>query len=275
MRARNIKPGFYHNELLASLSPLARILFSGLWCLADSEGRLEDRPKKIKVQILPYDDCDVDALLTDLGRTKFITRYEVDGDRFIQINGFHKHQKPHYKEPKSVIPAPKRGCQSSTDDRPIIEPTSTQTQVNENASCAPDSGLLNVDSGLRIPDDRPTIDQSSEKAKVTVIEPATLPFTPKADPTLYELAAEVAFRAGEGNPRGNEKWRPYVEALLIKRIDLAVIRAEIQRRDRDPSEPPWKFRDRLLSTVAKTESPVSREERHRRMKEQTQRLTTG
>ena len=51
MRARNLKPGFFQNEYLADLPPLARILFCGLWCSADRNGRLEYRPKKIKAEI--------------------------------------------------------------------------------------------------------------------------------------------------------------------------------------------------------------------------------
>jgi len=36
---------------------LARLLYPGLWMLADREGRLEDRPLRIKAEILPYDTC--------------------------------------------------------------------------------------------------------------------------------------------------------------------------------------------------------------------------
>ena len=39
-RARNIKPGFFRNADLAELTFEARLLFIGLWTLADSEGRL-------------------------------------------------------------------------------------------------------------------------------------------------------------------------------------------------------------------------------------------
>lgn len=106
MRARNLKPGFFKNETLAELNPLARILFEGLWCLADREGRLEDRPKRIKVDVLPYDNCDVDAFLLDLHNNNFIFRYEVNGIQYIQIINFRKHQNPHVKEPPSTIPAP-------------------------------------------------------------------------------------------------------------------------------------------------------------------------
>lgn len=105
-RARNIKPGFFKNDRLAECSPLARILFAALWCEADREGRMEDRPKRIKAECLPYDDCDADDLLSQLANGGFILRYEVGGNRFIQILNFAKHQNPHVKEAASIIPAP-------------------------------------------------------------------------------------------------------------------------------------------------------------------------
>lgn len=110
-RARNIKPGFFINDDLASLPMAARLLFAGLWTVADREGRIEDRPKKIKVAILPYDDCDVDSLLQGLHDAGFICRYTVDGQNYIQITNFLKHQNPHPKEAQSVIPA--IPCQAS------------------------------------------------------------------------------------------------------------------------------------------------------------------
>lgn len=105
-RARNIKPGFFKNDLLAECHPLARILFAGLWCEADREGRLEDRPARIKVECLPYDECDIHELLDALSQRNFITRYEAAGKRYIAINEFLVHQNPHQREVPSVIPAP-------------------------------------------------------------------------------------------------------------------------------------------------------------------------
>ena len=46
-RARNIKPGFFANDLLVDLPFEVRLLFIGLWTIADRAGRLCDRPKKI------------------------------------------------------------------------------------------------------------------------------------------------------------------------------------------------------------------------------------
>ena len=105
-RARNIKPSFFANDDLAEIDPLGRILFIGLWTLADREGRLEDRPRRIKAEVLPYDDCDADQLLQDLHDHGFVLRYEVEGTKCIQIVNFTKHQDPHYKEKASELPAP-------------------------------------------------------------------------------------------------------------------------------------------------------------------------
>lgn len=107
-RIRTIKPEFFTHEGLAELSPLQRLFFIGLWTQADREGRLEDRPKRLKVILLPYDDCDIDSLLSDLADKGFIVRYEVDGKALLEIPGFLKHQRPHPKEPTSDIPAPIR-----------------------------------------------------------------------------------------------------------------------------------------------------------------------
>lgn len=103
-RSRNIKPSFFKNEDLAELPVEARILFIGTWCLADREGRIEDRPKKIKMEIFPADSVDVDKLLQKLHDSNFILRYEVSGKRCIQVLNFLKHQNPHHREVASVLP---------------------------------------------------------------------------------------------------------------------------------------------------------------------------
>lgn len=105
-RSRNIKPGFFKNEDLAECSPWARLLFAGLWVLADREGRLEDRPKRIKGELFPFDSVEVEPLLDELERFRFIARYDASSMRAIQILEFKKHQTPHYSEKPSVINAP-------------------------------------------------------------------------------------------------------------------------------------------------------------------------
>lgn len=104
-RTRNIKPGFLKNEVLAECDPLARILFAGLWMLADRDGRGEYRPKLIRAECLPYDDCDVPSLIKELDERGFITVYEVEGRQFYEIPNFKRHQNPHKNEESKNYPS--------------------------------------------------------------------------------------------------------------------------------------------------------------------------
>lgn len=106
-RIRSIKPTFFLDSDMSSLSPMARIFFIGLWCLADREGRLKDKPRELGVQLIPYDlpKADPEALLNELA-PRFLLRYQVEGKGYIYIRGFHKHQRPANSEPASDLPEP-------------------------------------------------------------------------------------------------------------------------------------------------------------------------
>lgn len=107
MRARNIKPGFFSNELLGTYEPIITLLFAGLWCLADKDGILEDRPLRIKAELFPYrEGLDINGYITVMERDAFLTRYEVAGVKYIQINNFAKHQSPHHTEKAKGYPKP-------------------------------------------------------------------------------------------------------------------------------------------------------------------------
>ncbi len=116
-RARNIKPGFFQNENLVEHPFEVRLLFIGLWTLADKKGRLEDRPKKIKMGVFPADDVNVEKGLALLCADKFIDRYEVNGVKYIQITNWEKHQAPHHTEKDSVIPPLNNGEETVTTQK--------------------------------------------------------------------------------------------------------------------------------------------------------------
>lgn len=110
-RIRYIKPEFFKDDDLAQLPFEVRLFYAGLWGLADKAGRLEDRPMRLKAEIFPYDNVDAEKCLKQLNQQKhgsgkpFINRYEVDGQRYIQILLWDKHQRPHHTEKDSQIPA--------------------------------------------------------------------------------------------------------------------------------------------------------------------------
>jgi hypothetical protein len=139
-RSRNIKPGFFSNDVLAELDPLTRLLFIGLWTLSDRAGRLEDRPKRIKAEVMAYDNCDVDAMLNSLQERGFILRYVANGVKAIQIINWDKHQNPHVKEADSTIPAPDMHGAST------VQAGKAEQPKPERAGLIPDSGFLIPDT---------------------------------------------------------------------------------------------------------------------------------
>jgi len=122
-RIRYIKPGFFRNEDLASLPALTRLCFAGLWTLADRDGRLEDRPRRIKAEVFPYEDADTETMIAALAGAGFLTRYRVGEVRVIQIQNWPKHQRPHKDEPVSKLPMPEDSTQSPVEPTPVVVET--------------------------------------------------------------------------------------------------------------------------------------------------------
>lgn len=67
--------------------------------------------------LLPFDEADCDALLQQLNDHKFIIRYRVNGECYIQISNWKKHQNPHCKEAASEIPAPLENDKSTGQEQ--------------------------------------------------------------------------------------------------------------------------------------------------------------
>lgn len=171
-RSRNIKPGFFLNDVLSEIEPLGRLLFAGLWTIADKAGRLRDSPKKIKACILPYDDCDVNNLLNELWKRKFITRYVVDNEGYIAVINWKKHQNPHMKEVESEIPEPEEEAFYSEQELNEHHTSTMQEQVLHETSPADSLNLIPLTLNL-IPDSSTgasTVQKNPKKSKVAVIK---------------------------------------------------------------------------------------------------------
>jgi hypothetical protein len=116
-RIRSIKPEYWTDEKAVEMSPLARLLFIGLWNFADDEGRMVYSPKRIKMQILPAESSDISELLGEIRGKSLVEVYEVDGIEYLQITNFKKHQKID-KRTASKLPSPPNPSES-----PRIPPT--------------------------------------------------------------------------------------------------------------------------------------------------------
>lgn len=280
-RARNIKPGFFRNADLAELSFECRLLFAGLWILADREGRLEDRPKQIKMEIFPADNLDVDALLDQLAGCNLIVRYTAFSKRYVWVRNFLKHQNPHVKEAASTIPAyDEHGA--STVQAPDTPSAGRCDSCSEpvQARLIPDSGFLIPDTGS-LKQAAPRAEREEAPAEIT--PPPAAPLI-GADPITVracELAGLLRQR-GAALTATNPEVRKWAEDGVSDAQALQALEVAQQRRtDKgDPSAIPAGYltpiirdlRNQLTGGGARASPGVSRQaamsERNRQAAEQ-------
>lgn len=106
-RIRTIKPEFWSSEQIMDLSPMARLLFIGLWNFCDDGGNHPASAKTLKAEVFPSDDItstDVQRLLDELSSNSLIVTYSSNSKDFWHVNGW-KHQKidrPTFKHPPYI-----------------------------------------------------------------------------------------------------------------------------------------------------------------------------
>jgi hypothetical protein len=136
-RTRSIKPSFFKNEYLAECEPMARLLFVGLWTLADSQGRMEFRPLRIKAELFPYENCDIVGLLKQLADRGFVRAYESGDVKVLEIPTFGEHQRCHPDERDEGLPPPDESAETIVFPERNAKPGNpTMEPGNPPASCA-------------------------------------------------------------------------------------------------------------------------------------------
>lgn len=235
-RARLLKPGFFTNEKIVELPPFARLLFQGLWLIADREGRLEDRPRRIKMELFPADNIDVDELLDMLAGADLIIRYEVEAQGYIAIPSFSKHQTPHHREQASVIPAPKAlGAGASDDTKALDKPR---------ADPVPDEGKPSSSRAVAVPVADP----------VTVTDPVAVPV--RGDAAAAAAAVQQcadAWTSATGQTVPQQLWES-IDAW-VERVGVGMVLSAIRETGANGARA-WKYTNAILERWALEGMPV-------------------
>jgi hypothetical protein len=103
-KARGIKPETWTDEVFATLTPYARLLYIGMWNWACDAGHLEDKPTQIKMRILPLDPISGPDLVDELEAAGRITR----ADGYITVRRFSHHQRI---DVRYFVSCEKPGCE--------------------------------------------------------------------------------------------------------------------------------------------------------------------
>ena len=117
-RIRSVHPSLFTDEAWVSCTPLARLLYIGLWTEADDQGVFEWRPATLKMRILPLDNVAVPELLDELTASGLIRRYAVAERDFGAIGSFQKHQRP--QKPRTVWPVTPEIAEYLTGQQPSL-----------------------------------------------------------------------------------------------------------------------------------------------------------
>jgi hypothetical protein len=106
-RIRTVKPEIKESETLGRVSREARLCFILLFTVADDDGRLRAPSRLLASQLFPYDDDApglIDGWLSELETHNHIRRYTVEGNAYIDIPNWLKHQKIDKPRPSSLPP---------------------------------------------------------------------------------------------------------------------------------------------------------------------------
>ena len=120
-RIRTIKPDFWDDDKIAALSRPARLTFLGLIsAMSDDEGRCRGNPRVVRAAVYPLDDDvtsgEIDSHLDELQKQGLIARYAVNGQQYIQIVNFTRHQRIQKPSPSQVPSMSAGGTVAMSDE---------------------------------------------------------------------------------------------------------------------------------------------------------------
>lgn len=95
-RIRTIKPEFPQSESMGRVSRDSRYFFIMLWTICDDSGRCRGNSRILASLLYPYDNDvthDIDIWINELEHEQCLVRYIIDGNTYIEILNWLKHQK--------------------------------------------------------------------------------------------------------------------------------------------------------------------------------------
>lgn len=245
-RIRTIKPEFCTSEQIAECSANARLLFILMWCFCDDGGVHPDSAKRLKMECFPADDItssDVAAWIDELVKAELVERYSVDGEGYLRVTGWKKHQKidqPTYRfpQPNGVVPA--KGRRASAEDSSNIRGEYGERSVREGKG---KEGNTNPQTPL------PSESRDASAAPVGQddIDQIRIAVWRQSGLTEDQIATKLVSMSGEGI-RQARTWlesHPLADILsaIAEAYDGAEKRGEAIRK-------PWPYLDQVVGGIA-------------------------
>jgi hypothetical protein len=148
-RIRSVKPEFWDDQELAEqVSRDARLLYIGLWNLADEHGRLRGDSRFIRGRVFPYDDDleidDVTMLIAELVLAGKVLPYRTDSGIYLFLPNLGKHQRLEGDKVASKLPDPQGADADLLTPKALIDASRSESRANKSARRAEKMSLLYV-----------------------------------------------------------------------------------------------------------------------------------
>lgn len=129
-RIRSIKPEFWTDSLMVQLPHFTRLLYVGLWNVADDYGFIRDEPDRLAMELMPRESPSaVDAavqLLAAAGRLEWFV--DPDGTSYYRVSSWEKHQRVDHPSPSKI---------SRESSRKVVIPLALRRDVATKYGCEP------------------------------------------------------------------------------------------------------------------------------------------
>jgi hypothetical protein len=247
-RIRSVHPSLFTDEAWVSCSPLARILYIGLWTDADDQGLFEWKPLQIKMRLLPGDAGDVAAMLDELLSCGLVGRFDTGGRCYGAVKDFRLYQRP--KKPNAVHPLPQEwrtfvGLGAQQAEPANDEGPSVPHQFPTGSENPPQM----EDGGEDVGKDVSSEDKSSDAVRVVVDH----------DRDAWNQA--VTLLTGQGGMKA-EKARPFFGRLLRDNgLEARDLLPSISKATVSGTQDPQGYLTRAAQAVAKRRAEPTKPKR--------------
>lgn len=215
-----IDPNIWQSEDFSKLSTLAKLVFIGLFSLADDEGRGRCNPVYLKSTLFPYEEgirsADIDKTLSEISSNMSVIFYSCDGSSYYSLYNWSTWQKIDRPSQSKIIEYDEKTMQrlfveGSSKPRRGVSPKRKEDNIKEKE-----------EKRIRIKDiyntncsNLPQVQKLTEKRN-KAIDSFVKEFTEEQFTQICQIANNTDFLVG----KNKEGWKADFDFLM--RIDKAT-----------------------------------------------------
>lgn len=236
-RKRMIDPNIWQSEDFGKLSNLAKIVFIGLFSLADDEGRGRANPVYLRTTLFPYNEgmrsADIEKTLYEISSNMSVVFYSYDGNSYYSLLSWDTFQKID-RATDSKLPAFDENNENiqrlfddnSTSTRRALAPNIKED--NKNIKEKEDKGIRIVEIYNTYCTNLPQVQKITEK-RTKVIKSFLKEFSLEQFEEICKIANVSEFLTGNND----RNWKADLDFILRTDKATAILEGKYNQKKKD------------------------------------------